>query len=250
MTPVILSWALLLLLTPAGYTIAFRAAAVAAGILGYLHLAPPSFFITSRATALSHWLAGSDGRAAIPYLILAIALAYVLLSSAVAVFGRLGDLHRNARRAPRYGSPYLGAARRLCAVPLILLILLSVTWAVTVVRLAASDTGGPGAEMSYARQGALYQSKYLLVLVVIAIAVARISYDRQWLIGAVILTALYSLAPGALPLASSLEISAGRGQLIDIGTAWGADSLWAALFIFVPAAVFGMYLVVRLLRVP
>ena len=133
--------------------------------------------------------------------------------------------------------------------PLILLILLSVTWAVTVVRLAASDTGGPGAEMSYARQGALYQSKYLLVLVVIAIAVARISYDRQWLIGAVILTALYSLAPGALPLASSLEISAGRGQLIDIGTAWAA-ALWAALFIFVPAAVFGMYLVVRLLRVP
>ena len=35
--PVLISWALLLLLTPAGFTIAFRAAAGAAGILGYLH---------------------------------------------------------------------------------------------------------------------------------------------------------------------------------------------------------------------
>lgn len=249
--PVILSWAALLLLTPAGYTMAFRAAAVAAGILGYLHLAPPSFLITSKVTALSHWLAGFGGRSAISYLILSIAIAYVLLSSAVGVFSRLDDLHRNTRRAPHYGSPSpTSTPARLCAVPLILLVLLSVTWAVTVVRLAASTTGRPGTQISHALQGAMYQSKYLLVLVLISVAVSRITSGRTWLIVAVILTTLYSLAPAAFPFPSSLEISATRRLLIDIGTAWGVDALWASLFIFAPAAVFGMYLVVRLLRLP
>ena len=133
--------------------------------------------------------------------------------------------------------------RRLCAVPLILLVLLSVTWAVTVVRLAASGTG-----ISYGFQGAVYQSEYLLVLILIAIAVSWSANGAKWLIVAVILTTWYSLASAAPSFPSALEISAGRGELIHIGTVWGADSLWAALFIFIPAAVFGIYLVTALLR--
>jgi len=86
------------------------------------------------------------------------------------------------------------------------------------------------------------------VLILIAIAVSWLTDGGKWLIVAVILTTWYSLAPGSLSWPSALEISAGRGQLIHIGTAWGADSLWAALFIFIPAAVFGIYLVTGLLR--
>jgi hypothetical protein len=65
---------------------------------------------------------------------------------------------------------------------------------------------------------------------------------------AVILTTWYSLAPGTLSFPSTLEISVGRWQLIHTGTAPGTDSLWAALFIFIPAAVLGIYLVTGLLR--
>jgi hypothetical protein len=241
--PVLLSWAVLLLLTPITYTLAFRAAVVAAGILGYLRLAPPSFLVTTRVTAVSHWLVRLGSRGAVLYLVLAIALAYVPLSSAVAEFGRLGHLHRKVRRAPYAGRHSRDVVRKLCAIPLILLVLLSVTWAVAVVRLAAS-----GAGISYGFQGALYQSEYLLVLILIAIAVSWLTDGGKWLIVAVILTTWYSLAPGSLSLPSALEISAGRGLLIHIGTAWGADSLWAALFIFIPAAVFGIYLVTGLLR--
>ena len=111
------------------------------------------------------------------------------------------------------------------------------------VRLAASGTG-----ISYGYQGALYQSEYLLVLILIAIAMSLLTGGGKWLIVAVILTTWYSLAPGALSFPPALETSAGRGQLIHIGTAWGANSLWAALFIFIPAAVFGIYLVTGLLR--
>lgn len=248
--PVLILWAVLLLLTPTGYTLAFRSAAMAAGILGFLHFSPPSFLITTRVTAVSHWLSTFSGHGAVPYLILAIAMAYVLLSSAVGAFGRLDDVHRKAHRVPYGGPSSFDFTRRMCAVPLILLVLLSVTWAVTVVRLAASGASRPGAEISYGLQGGLYQSKYLLVLVILSIAVSRITIDRKWLIVAVILAALYSLAPGALPFPSTLEISAGKGQLIHIGTAWGPDSLWAALFIFIPAVVLGIYLVARLLRLP
>jgi hypothetical protein len=130
--PVLLSWAVLLLLTPIRYTLAFRAAVVAAGILGYLRLAPPSFLVTTRVTAVSHWLVRFGSRGAILYLVFAIALTYVLLSSAVAEFGRLDHLHRRVRRAPYAGRHSLDVVRKLCAIPLILLVLLSVTWAVTV----------------------------------------------------------------------------------------------------------------------
>ena len=260
--PVLLSWAVLLLLTPIGYTIAFRMAAVAAGVLGYLHLHPPSFLDTTKVTAISHWLA-SFSPAAVVYLILAIPMAYLLLASAAAVFGRLGYLHRNARSVRYYGSISLGFTRRLCAMLLTLLVLLSVTWATTVARLAASGPRFPGAAISYGLQGALHQSRCLLVLVFISAAASQIASGIKWLIFAVILTALYNLMPGVLTFPSStaplkvvltlpsfLEVPAARTQLIHIGTAWGADSLWAALFIFVPASVLGIYLVIRLLRWP
>ena len=232
---------------------------MAAGILGYLHLSPPSFLVTAKVTAvttkmtaISHWLVRFGGWGVIWYLVLATAIAYVLLSSAAGVFGRLDHLHRKAGRVPYEGWSSLGFARRLCAVLLILLVLLSVTWAVTVVRLAASGASRPGAEISYGLQGGLYQSKYLLVLVLIAIAIAvsPVADAGKWLVAAVILTTWAILAPSALPLPSALQISAGRGQFTHIGTAWGADSLWAALFIFTPAVVLGIYLVARLLRSP
>ena len=105
--PVLLLWAVLLLLTPIRYTLAFRAAVVAAGILGYLRLAPPSFLVTTRVTAVSHWLVRFGSRGGMLYLIFAIAVAYMLLSSAVAEFGRLDYLHRKVRRAPYAGRHYL-----------------------------------------------------------------------------------------------------------------------------------------------
>ncbi|HEX5296304.1 MAG TPA: hypothetical protein VFW50_04890 [Streptosporangiaceae bacterium] len=241
--PVLLLWAVLLLLTPIRYTLAFYSAVVAAGILGYLRLDPPSFLVTTWVTAISHWLVRFGGRGGILYLISAIGVACVLLSSAVAEFGRLDHLHRKARRASYAGRHSRDVVRKLCAIPLILLALLSVTWAVTVVRLAASGSG-----ISPGYQGALHQSEYLLVLIAIAIAIPGLANGGKWLIVAVIFTTWYSLAPDVLSLLPALEISAGRGELIHIGTAWGADSLWAALFIFIPSAVFGIYLITALLR--
>ena len=241
--PVLLSWAVLLLLTPIRYTLAFRAAVVAAGILGYLRLDPPSFAVTAKVSGISHWLVRFGGRGGILYLIFAIAVAYVLLSSAVAEFGRLDHLHRKVRRAPYAGRHSRDVVRKLCAIPLVLLVLLSVAWAVTVVRLAASGTGIP-----YGFHSTLYRSEYLLVLILIAVAISQLANGGIWLIVAVILTTWYSLAPGTLSFPSTLEISVGRWQLIHTGTAPGTDSLWAALFIFIPAAVLGIYLVTGLLR--
>ena len=245
--PVLLSWAVLLLLTPTGYTIAFRMAAVAAGILGYLRFSPPSFLVTTKVAAMSHWLVRVGGRGGVLYLVVALATAYVLLSGAVGVFGRLDHLRRRVRRAPYAGPPSDDPISKLCAAALILLVLLAVTWAATVIRLAASGADRPGAGISYGLQGAVYQSKYLIVLILIAVAVSRLAAPGTWLIVAVAVTTWYSLAPGTLPLPPALEISVGRGQLIHIGTAWGADTLWAALFVFIPAAVLGMYLVGRVL---
>ena len=86
--------------------------------------------------------------------------------------------------------------------------LLSVTWAVTVVRLAASISG---TGISYGCQGAVYQSEYLLVLILIAIAVSLLTGGGKWLIVAVALTTWYSLVPDPPSFPSALEISAGPG---------------------------------------
>jgi hypothetical protein len=247
--PVFLSWAVLLLLTPPGYTIAFRAMAVAAGIMGYLHFSPPSFAVTTRVTAISHWLINFYDRAVIVYLILAIIVSFVLQSSAASAFRNLDYLRKNPPLAPPYRSSAVNLIRRLCRIPLILLVLLSVTWAVTVVRLAASGASGPGTEISRGLQGAVYQSKYLLLLVLLSVFISLITNSERWLIAAVILTTWGGLAPGTLHLPSALDISAGRAQLIHVGTEWGANSLWAALFVFVPVVILGMYFAARLARI-
>jgi hypothetical protein len=247
--PVFLSWAVILLLTPPGYTIAFRTIAVAAGILGYLHFSPPSFAVTTRVAAISHWLINFYDLAAIVYLILAIIAAYALQSSAEKAFRNLDYLRKNPRLEPPYRSAAVDLIRRLCRMPLILLVLLSVTWAITVVRLAASGASGPDTEMSHGLQGGVYQSKYLLLLILLSIFISLIASSEKWLIAAVILTTWAGLAPGALHLPSALEISAGRAQLIHAGTEWGANSLWAALFVFVPVVILGMYFAARLARV-
>jgi len=246
--PVFLWWAALLLFTPRGYTVAFRAAVVAAGILGYVNLSPPAFLVTRRVTGISHWLIRFEGRASIPYLIISISVAYVLLSSAASTFRRLDHLRKKPGHVSRGESDSLDLIREVCAIALALLVLLSVVWAATVVRLAVSHASSRGPGMSYGYQGGLYQSKYLLVLALIAVCLPMIYDIEKWLVAAVALTALYGLAPNALIFPSILEIPAGRGQLTHIGAAWGNNSLWAALIIYIPAAILGIHLAARLLR--
>ena len=77
------SWAVLLLLTPPGYTAAFRAAAITAGALGYLNFIPPHFPVTTEVAAISRWLSTAGSRSFIPYLIASIAAAWALQYSAV-----------------------------------------------------------------------------------------------------------------------------------------------------------------------
>ncbi|HET9081590.1 MAG TPA: hypothetical protein VFO01_13910 [Trebonia sp.] len=251
--PVLLAWAIILLLTPIGYTFAFRTAAVASGILGYLHLSPPAFWVTARVTAVSHWLARFDNdgsRYSILFLISSIGVAYVLQQSAVRMFEHLDQLPTRPGREPHGSSSPLGLLRKPFAMLLILLVLESVTWAATVIRLAAAGASTFGSGMSYGLQGGLYQSRYLLVLAIIAVILPRLDDAENWLAVAVALTALYGLAPDVLPFPSILGTAAARRELTRIGTAWGDGSLWAALFVFIPASMFGVYLVGKLLRSP
>jgi hypothetical protein len=250
---VLLAWAFMLLLTPIGYTVTLRAAVAAAGVLGYLHLSPPAFPVTTRVTAVSHWLARFDqhtNRYAIAFLIFYIGAAYVLQSGAVSMFEHLDQLPTKPGREPHGGSSPLGLLRKPCAILLVLLILELVTWSATVARLAAAGAGTLGPEMSYGFQGGLYQSRYLLVLAIIAFILPQLYDVESWLVAAVALTALYGLAPNVLPFPSILVTAAARGELTRIGAAWGGGSLWAALFIFIPAFMFGIYLVGKFLRTP
>lgn len=251
LVPVLISWAALLLLTPTGYAVALRAAPVAAGVLGYLELSPPSFPVTTWVSAMSRWLVRFDlhwTADAIPVFIASIAVAYVLSYNAAVVFGRLGRFRNRPARRAGAGSDAGDLVRKACAVLLILLVLGLTTWAATVVRLAASHPGASGLEMSFGAQGGLYQSRYLLVLAVIAVCLAQAYSVKSWLVAAVALTAWYGLAPGAVTFPSMLEITAGRGEWTRLGAAWGAGSLWAALFIYIPAVMVGIYLTGRLLR--
>ena len=63
--PVLLVWAALLLLTPPGYTAAYRAAAIAAGALGYLNFIPPHFPVSTGVGPISRWLS-TAGSGAVP----------------------------------------------------------------------------------------------------------------------------------------------------------------------------------------
>jgi hypothetical protein len=144
--------------------------------------------------------------------------------------------------------------------PLILGMLLATVWAAAVIRLAAADGSLPGHGASYGFRAALVQDKYLFVLTLMAVLIAQLTSNTKWLIGAVALAAVYGMLPSTGPFQikttrfllfpPTLEFSAWRGELTRIGMAWGADTLWAALFLFVPAVVLGIYLVTRLLRSP
>jgi len=233
MLPVLLVWAALLIVTPAGFTIAFRAAVAAAAVLGYVRFSPPSFAVSSTVASVSGWLRRFDdycSRNVMLFLIGSIAVAYMFISNAAGVSSRL---EARARRACVGGS-----ASTVCAGLLALLVLLLAGWAATVIRL--------GGALPAAQQGSTYQAKYLLILVLIAVFVVQVSDSARWLMTAVLLTSAYALGPGAFVLPAVLRKSVGSGLFTHIGTAWGADALWAALFLYVPAIIFGIYLVARL----
>lgn len=253
LVPILLWWAVLLLLTPTGYTLAFRAAAVAAGILGYLQLFPPPVVLSARVAGISHWLMRFDNhwnRYAIAVLIFSMVLAYVLQSSAVAIFRHLTYLSNKPGRVPYGALRSPGFIQRLCVALLVLLVLLSAGWAAIIARLSASGVNGASSEESYGFQGGLLLGNYLLVLILIAVLISHATAGDKWLTGAAVVTVLYALVPHTPALPPYLETSVAREQLTRIGMAWGADALWAALFIFVPVAVLGIHLVARLLRSP
>jgi hypothetical protein len=254
--PVLLVWAGMLLLTPNGFTAAFHAAAVAACALGYLYFLPPAFPVTSKAATVSRWLDQEGGHPFVLYFVGSVALAALLQLHAGRTFRRL----RPVNPASFEGHPYGLLVCRLCAMPLILAVLLATVWAAAVIRLAAADASLPGPEASYGFHAALVQDNYLFVLTLMAVLIAQLTSNDKWLIAAVALAAVYGLLPSTGPFHTkttrfflfppTLEFSAWRGQLTRMGTAWGADTLWAALFLFVPGVVLGIYLVARLLHSP
>ena len=251
LVPVLICWAVLLLLTPTGYAVAWRAAPVAAGVLGFLDLSPPSFPVTTWVSAMSHWLVRFDHHwrpDGILVFFVSVLVAYALLSSAAGLFRRLDRFRARPDRRARPGSDAGDLIRKVCAMLLILLMLLLATWAATVVRLVASHPSVSGLEMSFGAQGGLNQSKYLLVLAFLAVCLAQAYSIEYWLFIAVALTAWYGLAPAAVTFPSVLEIPAGRGELARLGAAWGTGSLWVALFIYIPAIMLGSYLTAGLVR--
>lgn len=232
--PVLMIWAALLTVTPTGFTAAFRAAVVAGGALGYLRFSPPAMALTSKVTPAAHWLTRFDDycdRDATLFFIASIVVAYVLISEAAGRFRRLDTRPSRASHD--------GLARRMCAALLALLILLLAGWAATVIRLG-------GAHLAGARGGS-FQGRYLLVMALIAVLVVQVSAIGPWLTAAALLTSAYALAPMAFTMPAVLRYPVGSGLLTQIGDAWGADALWAALFLYVPASALGIYLVIRLL---
>lgn len=248
--PVLLGWAALLLLTPPGYTVAFRAAAAAAGVLGYLHFAPPAFAISTRVAGLSHWLTGSGARSPVPYLLAAIAAVYLLQFSATDVFGRLYQLRRRPHRVFFGVSTAHESLRRFGALLLVLLMLVSVIWAVTVIRLAAAGDRDPRSLTAYGAQGGLYLGRYFVLAITIAVLVWLYATSERWLAVAVAVMAWFALAPGVAAFATVPVAPEVGKNLTHIGMTWGADSLWVALFVIIPAVVLGIYVVARLIRSP
>ena len=254
--PVLLVWAGMLLLTPNGFTVAFRAAAVAAGALGYLYFLPPAFPVTSKVAGVSRWLDQAGGHPFVLYFVGSVTLAALLQLHAGRTFRRLHPVNP----ASFEGHPYGLLACRLCVMPLILGMLLATVWAAAVIRLAAADGSLPGHGASYGLRAALVQDKYLFVLALIAVLIAQLTTNDKWLIAAVALAAVYGLLPDTGPFRigttrfflfpRTLEFTAWHRELTRIGTAWGASTLWAALFLLVPGVVLGIYLVTRLLRSP
>jgi hypothetical protein len=244
-------WAVLLLLVPAGYAVAYRAAMAAAAVLGALDFAPPSFLVTSwvagLASGLTQLTRSHDG---ILLLIEAASAAYVLHQGALSAFERLEGVPAERRRGNDPASPAMVYAARARCAALSLMVLLVATWSGTVVWLATSHAHGDPA--SYGLRGSLVLSDYLLALGVCAVLVARSENAQAWLLATVHLAASLGAAANVSPVPRDLVFSIGRGELERIASAWGGDSEWAALFVGFPVCLFGVYVVarVRLVRGP
>jgi len=227
-------WATLLLLVPAGYAIAFRAAAVAAAALGALNFAPPPFLVTS-------WVAGFAGGLArlsrswngIALLVASLAAFFLLYRGALGTFSRLGEFSAGRTRQPALATRFV----------LALVVLLSAAWSGAVVWLAASHAHGD--VTSFGSRGGLVQGDYLLALAAAALLVADSGSARARLLAVTPLAALLGCFAHDLPVPHDLVSSAALTDLERAGAWWGGGSLWAALFVGFPLCLLGVYLVAR-----
>lgn len=237
LVPVLAVWAVLLLLTPSGYAIAFRGTAVAAGALGALDFSPPSFLVTPEVAGFARGLVQfTRSWNGILLLIVSVWAAYLLHRGALGVFRSLDEFSAGRRLRPA----------RVVRVALALVVLVSATWSGTVVWLAASHAHGDAT--SYGVRGGLVLSDYLLVLAVVAVFATGGGSAQGWLLALTPLAALLGAVANVSPLPHDLAYPIGREGLERIGLALGGGSLWAALFIGFPACLLGVYLMAPVRR--
>jgi hypothetical protein len=246
LVPVLAVWAAFLLLAPAGYTIAFRSAAVAAGVLGALDFSPPSFVVTPKVAGFARELVEyTRSWNGIWLLLLSASVAYLLYRAGLSASERLGQLSARQARRPTLASPTQIYASQVCCAVLALVVLQAAAWSGTVVWLAARHA--PGDVMSYGMRGALVQSDYLLATAVVAVLVACSQVARGvLLLAATALAASLGAVSNVSPMPRDLALSVGGGELARIAATWGSGSLWAALFVGFPACLLGIYLVARI----
>jgi len=234
LVPVLAAWAALLLLVPAGYAIAYRAATAAAAVLGALDFAPPSFVVTSWVAGFSSGLAQlSRSWNGVVLLVASLAAVFLLYRGALGAFQRIGQFSAGRTRRPAPVTRFV----------LALVVLLSAAWSGTVVWLAASHA--PGDATSFGRQGGLVQGDYLLALGVAAMLAAGGRSTQARLLAVTPLAALLGYFAHDLPVPHDLVWSAGRAHLERAGAWWGGGSLWAALFVGFPLCLLGVYLAAR-----
>jgi hypothetical protein len=235
LVPVLGVWAALLLLTPTGYTIAFRCAAVAAGALGALDFSPPSFAVTPEAAGFARDLAQftRSWNAAL-LLILTMTAAYLLHRGALGVFISLSEF--SVRRTLR--------PARTVRFAVAFVVLLSAAWTGTVVWLAASQPG----TASLGVRGGIVLSDYLVALGVVAVLVAGSAHAQGRLLASMPVAAVLGAVANVSPIPRDLMFSVERTGLERVGDAFGAGSWWAALFIGFPACLLGVYLMAPVRR--
>ena len=244
LVPVLAVWAALLLLAPIGCVAAFRAAAVAAGVLGALYLVPPSFVITPAFAGFARGLADATRSwDAIWVLVASVPAAFVLHRGALTVFEHLDQLSPGRiRRHIRTPFALVYAARAGC-VAVTFVVLLAATWTGTVVWLAASPAHG-----DTTTYGAVI-SDYLLLLGIVAVCVACSTSAQGWLTAVIPLAAWLGAAANVAPLPRDLASAAWPREAARVAALWGSDSLWGALFVGFPVCLAGVYLVGALRQV-
>ena len=249
--PVLVVWAALLLITPVGYVAAFRAAALSAGVVGYLQLVPPSFPVTRWVARVANSLLAAYPQGK-PPIVLGTALAFLglallLLSADRRLFTSLEGLRLRPGLRIRAGIRSGNTASKLVAVPLIALILLLAIWAGTVVRLAATGATVPGKLAQDGSQAGAWAGGYLLVIVLAAVVVPLLRAARPAAWTVVLCAGVIASIPVVADHSSALRIPLLTSQFTALGGDCGADSLWIALFACVPLIVFGLYLADRML---